>query len=502
MICVVKIYDDMCGLLIKNKASGYTCMVFSIYLPPEGSTFYCDSTDFFNKLIVEIYKYVDIDAVYFVGDINARIGGLNDISDLDDIEPRKHLEIEYNSHGKAFIDFLHDVKCCVINGRISPENDNFTSISTKGKSVVDYAFTTHENLQNVLEFHVDTCSDIIEQLNIEYMLSDVCKAPDHSLLTFKIHTSPYVTIQCKYLGSKKYYHGPKRMYNYRNIPDDFMQSPNISQAIGKLIDDILLVRENQGEVDHMYDKVVRTIFDEMQNKLTPISKTGRRKNTPFRPYWCAELSDLWRKTYDSERIYVKFKGHRTVKEQLRQNFISNRNNFDKTLRQKQRAYRRGLLVDMEECDTSNPRKFWKHIHSLGPRKSSSIPWEVYDSDGNITCDKNTVLKTWEREYNCLFNDNNGIYDDDFLRDILSTKAHLERNMQDPLFTSNMSLNNSLSLEEVRKVVKKSKLGKACGTDSIPNEVLKNENMIKCLHALFQMCFDYSMIPSLWTPVNY
>ncbi len=69
-------------------------------------------------------------------------------------------------------------------------------------------------------------------------------------------------------------------------------------------------------------------------------------------------------------------------------------------------------------------------------------------------------------------------------------------MRDPLYTQNTDLNKTIDLDEVRKVVNKSKLGKACGTDELPNEVLKNENMVKCLHALFQMCFDYSIIPSV------
>ncbi len=318
------------------------------------------------------------------------------------------------------------------------------------------------------------------------------------MLTFKVHTSPYEAFQCKNLGSRNYYQAPKRKYNYRSIPTDFMKSPQVTQAICQLIDDITLVRENQSDVDQMYDNVVQLVFREIKEMLPPVSKSGRRKNTPFRPYWCPELSELWRKAYEKEKVYVNFKGCKRTKDQLRLAFISARNCFDKTLRQRQRIYRRGMLIDIEQCDTSNPRKFWKYIHKLGPKKNNSIPLEVYDSDGNISYDKDTVLKTWENEYKNLLNSNDGIFDDDFLADIQSTKAHLEQNMQDPLYTQNTDLNKTIDLDEVRKVVNKSKLGKACGTDELPNEVLKNENMVKCLHALFQMCFDYSMIPSVWS----
>ena len=37
-----------------------------------------------------------------------------------------------------FIEFLNDAKLCCLNGRICNDNDNFTSVSRKGRSVVDY----------------------------------------------------------------------------------------------------------------------------------------------------------------------------------------------------------------------------------------------------------------------------------------------------------------------------------------------------------------------------
>ena len=50
------LYNDMYGIRFTNKTSGYTFMVFTVYLPPEGSPFYCDAPDFFNKLLLEVYK--------------------------------------------------------------------------------------------------------------------------------------------------------------------------------------------------------------------------------------------------------------------------------------------------------------------------------------------------------------------------------------------------------------------------------------------------------------
>ncbi len=232
-----------------------------------------------------------------------------------------------------------------------------------------------------------------------------------------------------------------------------------------------------------------------KHKLPVVSKAARRKYTPYKPYWNADLSALWKSAHEKHTIYVRFKGPNHTKNVLKRRFADARDAFDKLLRKRKRAYSRGLLIDIEDCNTNDPRKFWNHINKLGPDRRHSIPWEVYDEDGNVSYDKNTVLLKWEEEYRKLFNDNSGSFDEEFYTRILDSKAHIERNMLDPLYTPNYTLNKPISMEEVHKAVDKTKPRKAAGTDNIPNEVLKNETVMKCLQSLFQMCFDYGIIPS-------
>ena len=133
-----------------------------------------------------------------------------------------------NNHGKALSEFLLDAKCCLVNGRVTPEYDNFTFISTRGRSIVDYFFTPHECLQQIECFQVDTCSDIISQLGIESLISDVCKAPGHSLLTINIQASPYVQMTSRMLGANNYPASGdacgRPRYKVKNLPANFMNS--------------------------------------------------------------------------------------------------------------------------------------------------------------------------------------------------------------------------------------------------------------------------------------
>ncbi len=93
----------------------------------------------------------------------------------------------------------------------------------------------------------------------------------------------------------------------------------------QLIDEINVSRESQSCVDEMYSKVVNVILNEMKDKLSPLSTNGKRKNTPYKPYWNENLSKLWKTAHDKELLYTKYKGNRRTKESLRQNFVSARN---------------------------------------------------------------------------------------------------------------------------------------------------------------------------------
>ena len=77
---------------------------------------------------------------------------------------------------------------CVVNGRVSSEFQNFTSISKKGCSVIDYMCVRHSDLSNCICFTVHPVLNLVSQLNLH---SD--KIPDHSVL--ELLYMPHVMIQ-------------------------------------------------------------------------------------------------------------------------------------------------------------------------------------------------------------------------------------------------------------------------------------------------------------------
>lgn len=59
------------------------------------------------------------------------------------------------------------------------------------------------------------------------------------------------------------------------------------------------------------------------------------------------------------------------------------------------------------------------------------------------------------------------------------------------------MNDSISIEETVKYMNALKQGKAVGVDNVPNEILKNENLINILNQLFNLYFIHGTLPNLW-----
>ena len=121
--------DGILGILFQHKVSNFQFIVFSCYLPPENSPWGRDATAFFNHLLGQIYFHNYVDSVFICTDINGRTGGLSDfVPSVDrDISPRVYMDLIKNKHGECFTEFLLESKLSIVNGRITPEFDSFTS---------------------------------------------------------------------------------------------------------------------------------------------------------------------------------------------------------------------------------------------------------------------------------------------------------------------------------------------------------------------------------------
>ena len=114
-------------------------------------------------------------------------------------------------------------------------------------------------------------------------------------------------------------------------------------------------------------------------------------------------------------------------------------------------------------------------------------------------DKHLVMTKWKSDFESIYNpdSNNALYDNDFKLQVTQTLNQTEYEMLRIDYIENDELNYEISLNEVQYVVNKLKGKKATGIDKLPNEALKNKDIIKILTDLFKLCFKFNFIPELW-----
>ena len=126
------------------------------------------------------------------GDFNSRIGTENDINiNIENLPERQTIDDIKTGHCVSFLEFIKDTNMCVLNGRLTPEYDNFTSVSTRGRAVVDYIMVPHECYARCQSMHVDLMSSLIARFNLVDLITATSRPPDHSILTCVFETRCY-----------------------------------------------------------------------------------------------------------------------------------------------------------------------------------------------------------------------------------------------------------------------------------------------------------------------
>ena len=179
-------YEGIIWVSFKHKSSNEFFNICVCYLPPNGSSRYVNSHEFYDQLLTNIYEYQHLGQFIICGDFNSRIGDMADyIEGFDTLPSRNVLDFTKNPYGEYLCKFLIDSNCCILNGRQHINND-FTFVSTRGRSAVDYFIVPYENLEKCKNFQVFRPTDVFNPSNgIESRL-----IPDHSIIACEY------TLQC------------------------------------------------------------------------------------------------------------------------------------------------------------------------------------------------------------------------------------------------------------------------------------------------------------------
>ncbi|VDI33576.1 Hypothetical predicted protein [Mytilus galloprovincialis] len=292
------------------------------YLPPADSCRPVDSDVFFRNLLHQIYSYQHKGKIFICGDFNSRVGSNSDyIEGVDLVKPRNYIDHTENHHGDVFINFLSDVNFGMLNGRF---NDNqFTCISTTGKSVVDYICVPYEDMENIEDFKIVPMSDIIN--NISYIPDSI---PDHSVLYCDVNLS--INLK-RNMDMNKSENNASHKHNVSSVPNDFLLNEDIFHKVLEAIQKIENYIEVSSDVQNAYDEFQSLIKCEMDNKL-PIynsSSGNKRKKSRFKPYWNDSLAGQWSKVCETEKKWLRYTGPTSLKQKYKKEYCSERKTFDR-----------------------------------------------------------------------------------------------------------------------------------------------------------------------------
>ncbi len=507
MNIIDKTYDGILAIELVHREKQIKLLLITTYLPPENSPYGRDCSSFYNHLEQLCYSYSnEYDLMFFCGDVNGRVGKLDDYVPDVDIELPKRVVIDEieNNHGKAFINFLTECKMCILNGRFDPSKDNFTYIG-RGKSVVDYFYCPHDLLQSCSDFEVMLSTEIANRYQLTQLIHARSKLPDHSMLRTTLHLDRYIHTEIPPSNENipdvnERTQMPSNPYNVRNVPENFFSDADACNKLLDLINALELSIENQATVDKYYQELILCIFCEMEKCLPKCHGNGTKSSKRFKikkPYWNDHLKQLWTSMCEKESAFVKYRGPNHVRQYLKEQFKDSSKTFHRALKRAEREYNKKVQDDIENVCTTNPKKFWNYIKRLGPKNNNRIPQEVYDDNGNVCYDFDSVLQKWKTEYEKLYKPESDQFDNNFYEQILHLLHIAEDRMSDPLYQDNHELNRNITLKEVENIVDKSKNNKATGIDLIPNEVLRSNAVKSCLQNFFQYYLDTGILPSCW-----
>ena len=255
--------DNVLGLKLEGKVNvtSDVIVIYCVYLLPENSKYGQQTENILNSLTVDIYQNSEADSILICGDFNVRTGNLDDCLDVDNVEKRINVDENVNSQGHKLLNFVSDIKGCIVNGHVTPQLNGYTSCTEyRGRAVVDYCIVRQTELRYIKEMSVTSCYDIIANKNISHLISDNCHVPDHSLLQMSAETSGIVRagLNDQNLGSINF----SRNKIVRKVGDSYMSSEIAKCLLPTLLNDLENNIKNQEQVNEEYDKVTTFILNE------------------------------------------------------------------------------------------------------------------------------------------------------------------------------------------------------------------------------------------------
>ncbi len=101
-----------------------------------------------------------------------------------------------------------------------------------------------------------------------------------------------------------------RRYYFNNVNERFMNNETWDLAMNDIIESLHTNAVSRTKLDEIYSKFCQHIYNEMDSYIRySDALEGSRKRLKIpKPFWCDELTHLWKTMHVNEKVYRTYKG--------------------------------------------------------------------------------------------------------------------------------------------------------------------------------------------------
>ena len=174
---------------------------------------------------------------------------------------------------------------------------------------------------------------------------------------------------------------------------------------------------------------------------------------------------------------------------LRNEYLKARAAYSKAVKRAKRVYQKNRYEQLErelEC----PKKFWRTLKKMNVgkmKKQSRDLLRVYDNGGSERSGEEAI-EVWRSHFAKVLSG-----DDEGDKETSCTQVNTEETQPE----SSEHLGEPISREEVQWALNEVKKDTAPGLDGVVMDMMLTERLFEVWVALFEFCWEYGRVPSLW-----
>ena len=242
---------------------------------------------------------------------------------------------------------------------------------------------------------------------------------------------------------------------------------------------IKCLKDDLYDVDIAVKDFTEVIFNVAKSTLpVKLSRAGSKKSKNVKkkqkPWFDKSCFELKKEVLRLGKLVSKF----PFDPFLRGRFFVVKKIFKKMVKSKKKIFKKSLLQKIANFESKNPKEYWEMVNDLRQKSTDAVDvdeWFQYFTK------LSSITDTSKSEFEKLVDFN------------LSRMADFAK-LNDPI------LDDTISIEEIRKASIKLKTGKAAGNDSISSEMIKSSISIlgPSLKILFNKVLNSGIFPQLWS----